>query len=86
MVILHPRELLLTYRYNSELSVLRAADRNINNLFVGFVKQVTGKSFDVSMAFFMVPSDGGRYSYVNESYPVRYSGLRCYSRHRLVAV
>ena len=40
MVILHPRELLLTYRDNSGLSVLRAADRNINNLFVGSVKQV----------------------------------------------
>ena len=40
MVILYPRELLLTYRDNSELSVLRVADRNINNLFVGFVKQV----------------------------------------------
>ena len=27
MVISHPRELLLTYRYNSELSVLWVADR-----------------------------------------------------------
>ena len=86
MVILHPRELLLTYRYNSELSVLRAADRNISNLYVGFVKQVTDKSFDASMVFFMVPSDGGRYSYVSESYPVRYGGLRCYSRYRFVTV
>ena len=34
IVILHPRELLLTYRDNDDLSVLRAADRNINNLFV----------------------------------------------------
>ena len=40
MIILHLQELLLTYRDNSELSVLRAADRNIYNLFVGFVKQV----------------------------------------------
>ena len=40
MIILHLRELLLTYRDNSELFVLRAADRNIYNLFVGFVKQV----------------------------------------------
>ena len=40
MVILHPQELLLTYLDDSKLSVLRAADRNINNLFVGFVKQV----------------------------------------------
>ena len=40
MVILHPQELLLTYLDDCKLSVLRAADRNINNLFVGFVKQV----------------------------------------------
>ena len=40
MVILYPQELLLTYLDDSKLSVLRAADRNINNLFVGFVKQV----------------------------------------------
>ena len=86
MVILHPRELLLTYRYNSELSVLWAADRNISNLFVGFVKQVTGKSFYDTMVFFMVLSDGGRYSNVSESYLVRYGGPRCYSRHRLVTV
>ena len=38
--ILHHRELLLTYLDDCKLSVLRAADRNINNLFVGFVKQV----------------------------------------------
>ena len=40
MVIWYPWEFLFTYRGNNELSVLRAADRNINNLFVGFVKQV----------------------------------------------
>ena len=38
--ILHQQELLLTYLDDSKLLVLRAADRNINNLFVGFVKQV----------------------------------------------
>ena len=39
MVILHHRELLLAYQDNSELSVLRGADRNINNLFVGLLSK-----------------------------------------------
>ena len=34
MIVLHLWELLLTYRDNDDLSVLRAADRNINNSFV----------------------------------------------------
>ena len=39
VVMLHPRELLLAYQDNSELSVLRGADRNINNLFVGLLSK-----------------------------------------------
>ena len=57
MVILYSWELLLTYRDNGDLSVLRAADRNINNLFVGFVKQVTGRSSYVSMVLFRMSCD-----------------------------
>ena len=39
VVILHPQE-ILTYHDNSELSISRAADRNIKDLFVELVKQL----------------------------------------------
>ena len=40
MVILHLGNYSLAYRDNDELSILRAADRNIDNILVGFVKEV----------------------------------------------
>ena len=49
IVILHPRELLLTYRDNDDLSVLRAADRNINNSFVDSLSKQPGRLFYVSI-------------------------------------
>ena len=49
IVMLYLCEWLPTYRDNDDLSVLRAADRNINNSFVDSLSKQTGRLFYVSV-------------------------------------